>query len=183
MQARPSMHFSSTCTPPCFRLFSSVSSTPRKTPPPLPSSSPPPPLPTPSVSLRYLDDHQHVLPPAAPAPPRPRPCTTAASPGRLGAAAPPAPTAQGIKRIIWTGAFAAVTFVGAIYGAGLKTQQDYKAEKTKIIEATPEDRIAQLQARRSTLVSQRIPVQRKLDDLHARMRAADEKEKEKEKRK
>ena len=31
------------------------------------------------------------------------------------------------KRIIWTVAFAAVTIVGAIYGAGLKTQQEYKA--------------------------------------------------------
>lgn len=30
------------------------------------------------------------------------------------------------KRIVWTGAFAAVTFVGTIYGAGLKTRREYK---------------------------------------------------------
>lgn len=30
------------------------------------------------------------------------------------------------KVVIWTGAFAAVTFVGSIYGAGLKTKMEYK---------------------------------------------------------
>jgi hypothetical protein len=29
------------------------------------------------------------------------------------------------KRMVWTVAFAAVTIVGSIYGAGLKTQQEY----------------------------------------------------------
>ncbi|KXJ90589.1 hypothetical protein Micbo1qcDRAFT_205415 [Microdochium bolleyi] len=105
------------------------------------------------------------------APPPPLPASLA------GAGPAPAPAAQGLKRIIWTGAFAAVTIVGAIYGAGLKTQQEYKTEKTKIIEATPEERIAQLEARRSTLVSQRIPIQRKLDSLQDRIRAAEDKEK------
>lgn len=50
--------------------------------------------------------------------PRPPAFTAGATPRKL------TPT---IKRVIWTGAFAAVTFVGAIYGAGLKTQQEYKA--------------------------------------------------------
>lgn len=36
-------------------------------------------------------------------------------------------TVPGNKRVLWTVAFAAVTIVGAIYGAGLKTQQEYKA--------------------------------------------------------
>lgn len=30
------------------------------------------------------------------------------------------------KRMVWTGAFAAVTFVGTIYGAGLKTKLEFK---------------------------------------------------------
>lgn len=42
------------------------------------------------------------------------------------AAAAPAGVAR-FKRFIWTGAFAAVTVVGSIYGAGLKTQQEFKA--------------------------------------------------------
>ena len=37
---------------------------------------------------------------------------------------------RNFKRIIWTGAFAAIAFTGAIYGAGLKTQQEYKAVRT-----------------------------------------------------
>ncbi|KAH7029415.1 uncharacterized protein B0I36DRAFT_350301 [Microdochium trichocladiopsis] len=96
-----------------------------------------------------------------------------------GAATPPPPPSaatQGLKRIVWTGAFAAVTIVGAIYGAGLKTQQEFKAEKAKVIEATPEERIAQLETRRSALVTQRIPIQRKLDEVNERIRATEEKE-------
>lgn len=34
------------------------------------------------------------------------------------------------KGMIYAGAFGAVTFVGTIYGAGLKTQQEYKAVST-----------------------------------------------------
>ncbi|KAI1417182.1 hypothetical protein F5Y13DRAFT_81624 [Hypoxylon sp. FL1857] len=76
-----------------------------------------------------------------------------------------------LKRMIWTGAFAAVTIVGAIYGAGLKTQQEFKEEKKKIIEASPEDRIQGLEDRRAMLLRERAPLERKLDELRARMRA------------
>lgn len=53
-------------------------------------------------------------------------------------AAPPAPgsAARGSwttpKRLIWTGAFAAVTIVGSIYGVGLKTQQEYHSVSSNI---------------------------------------------------
>ncbi|KAI0848176.1 hypothetical protein F5Y00DRAFT_239335 [Daldinia vernicosa] len=76
-----------------------------------------------------------------------------------------------IKRVIWTGAFAAVTIVGAIYGAGLKTQAEFQQEKRKIVEATPEDRIRGLEARRAALVAQKAPFERKLADVRARMSA------------
>ncbi|KAI1474641.1 hypothetical protein F4774DRAFT_322944 [Daldinia eschscholtzii] len=76
-----------------------------------------------------------------------------------------------IKRLVWTGAFAAVTIVGAIYGAGLKTQSEFKQEKRKIVEATPEERIRDLEARRAALVAQKLPFERKLDQLRARMKA------------
>ncbi|CAJ2503588.1 Uu.00g109820.m01.CDS01 [Anthostomella pinea] len=82
------------------------------------------------------------------------------------------------KRMIWTGAFAAVTFVGAVYGAGLKTQQEYQAEKKQIQEAPIEDRIRGLEDRRATLVAQKIPLEWKLDALRARMRAKEMKDAE-----
>ncbi|KAI0384545.1 hypothetical protein F5Y04DRAFT_277919 [Hypomontagnella monticulosa] len=93
---------------------------------------------------------------------------------RRGAAPPPkipSSSAGGIspKRLVWTGAFAAVTIVGAIYGAGLKTQQEFHSEKQKIIESTPEDRIRDLEARRAALVTQKMPLERKLRDLRVRM--------------
>ncbi|KAI0487405.1 hypothetical protein F4859DRAFT_509972 [Xylaria cf. heliscus] len=80
------------------------------------------------------------------------------------------------KRVIWTGAFAAITIVGAIYGAGLKTQQEYQTEKKQVLEAPVEDRIAILEARRAQLVAQRRPLERKLEGL--RLRVQKEKEKE-----
>jgi len=124
----------------------------------------------------------HLPPPSRPVrahvPPLPPPPATplrAPPPGGAGAS-------PGLKRVIYTGAFAAVTIVGAIYGAGLKTQEEFKAEKTKIIEATPEQRIAQLEARRSALVSQRIPIQRKLDEVQERIRVAEDKEQQQKRR-
>ncbi|KAF7533052.1 hypothetical protein G7054_g7419 [Neopestalotiopsis clavispora] len=80
------------------------------------------------------------------------------------------------KRIIWTVAFAAVTIVGAIYGAGLKTQQEYKAEKQQIIESTTEDRISDLENRRALLMNSRMPLERKLNALQARMKAKEAEE-------
>ncbi|KAI8957088.1 hypothetical protein F5Y11DRAFT_352916 [Daldinia sp. FL1419] len=106
-----------------------------------------------------------------PAPPTP---TSNPSSSKL----PPSGGISGItiKRLIWTGAFAAVTIVGAIYGAGLKTQSEFKQEKRKIVEATPEDRIADLEARRAALVAQKMPFERKLVDLRARMKAQEGKD-------
>ncbi|OTB07348.1 hypothetical protein M426DRAFT_8725 [Hypoxylon sp. CI-4A] len=86
-------------------------------------------------------------------------------------AKPPPPAGPNLKRLIWTGAFAAITIVGAIYGAGLKTQQEYKQEKQKIVEASVEDRVRNLEQRRAALVTQRAPLERKLAELQARIRA------------
>ncbi|KAI1803703.1 hypothetical protein F4811DRAFT_523935 [Daldinia bambusicola] len=76
-----------------------------------------------------------------------------------------------LKRVVWTGAIAAVTIVGAIYGAGLKTRSEFRQEKQKVIEAAPEERIRDLEARRAALVAQKRPFERKLADLRARMKA------------
>ncbi|KAI1392187.1 uncharacterized protein F4822DRAFT_425398 [Hypoxylon trugodes] len=75
------------------------------------------------------------------------------------------------RKLVWTGAFAAITIVGAIYGAGLKTQQEFKQEKQQIIESTPEDRIRDLETRRAMLVKQKMPLERKLVALRERMKA------------
>ncbi|KAI0395174.1 hypothetical protein F5Y17DRAFT_218721 [Xylariaceae sp. FL0594] len=78
------------------------------------------------------------------------------------------------KVVIYTAAFAAVTIVGAIYGAGLKTQQEYKAEKRQIIQATPEERVRVLESRRAALVAERLPLERKLEELRRRVRRDEE---------
>ncbi|KAI1495805.1 hypothetical protein F5X99DRAFT_103262 [Biscogniauxia marginata] len=78
-----------------------------------------------------------------------------------------------MKRMIWTGAFAAVAIAGAIYGAGLKTQQEYKAEKKQIIETSVENRVRDLEERRAGLVAQRLPIERKLGELRTRIRESE----------
>ncbi|KAI1445208.1 hypothetical protein F5Y02DRAFT_418260 [Annulohypoxylon stygium] len=83
----------------------------------------------------------------------------------------PHPPRFAFRAKVLTGAFAAVAVVGAIYGAGLKTQQEYKTEKRQIVEASVEDRIQGLEGRRATLLAQRRPIERKLDDVRARIRA------------
>ncbi|KAI0105769.1 hypothetical protein GGR51DRAFT_571735 [Nemania sp. FL0031] len=82
------------------------------------------------------------------------------------------------KRMIWTGAFAAVTIVGSIYGAGLKTQQEYHAEKKQILESSVEERIQTLEARRAQLMSQRRPLEQKLDQLRLRVQKQEQERKE-----
>ncbi|KAI1813156.1 hypothetical protein GGS20DRAFT_496324 [Poronia punctata] len=79
------------------------------------------------------------------------------------------------KRLIWTGAFAAVTIVGAIYGAGLKTQQEYKTEKKKFIETPPEERIRTLEERRAALVTTKRPLEKKLGELRLRVQEQEKK--------
>ncbi|KAI2639428.1 hypothetical protein GGS21DRAFT_488373 [Xylaria nigripes] len=87
---------------------------------------------------------------------------------------PPASSWNMPKRMIWTGAFAAVTIVCSIYGAGLKAQQEYRAEKKKIIEAPPEERIRELEARRAKLMTQRRPLEQKLEELRLRIEKENE---------
>ncbi|GAP89919.1 hypothetical protein SAMD00023353_4400230 [Rosellinia necatrix] len=73
------------------------------------------------------------------------------------------------KRMIWTGAFAVVTIISAIYGAGLKAKQEFHAEKKTILEAPVEERIRVLEEHRSQLVNQRRPLERKLEQLRLRV--------------
>ncbi|TPX14946.1 uncharacterized protein E0L32_005055 [Thyridium curvatum] len=99
--------------------------------------------------------------------------------------AAPGPAAARLRRYVYTGAFAAITIAGTIYGAGLKTQQEVKVtrplnsgsthpctqERQKIVEATAEDKIAMLEDRKKALILQKAPLDRKLEALRERMRA------------
>ncbi|KAK4200156.1 hypothetical protein QBC40DRAFT_265333 [Triangularia verruculosa] len=73
------------------------------------------------------------------------------------------------KRLIWTGAFAATTFTGAIYGAGLKTQQEWKQEKQKIQELTTDEKVAMLENSKGELWKQKVSLEQKLREVRARM--------------
>lgn len=73
------------------------------------------------------------------------------------------------KRLIWTGAFAAVTIVGSIYGVGLKTQQEYHSEKQQILESPVEERILSLEGRRAQLVNLKRPLEKKREELRLRL--------------
>ncbi|KAK6587240.1 hypothetical protein PZA11_000530 [Diplocarpon coronariae] len=75
---------------------------------------------------------------------------------------------QKIRRIVWTGAIAAVTVAGTWYGAGLKTQSETKQKAAKSREATAEERIAQLEEQRCGLVAKRLGLEKKLKELELR---------------
>ncbi|KAI9791355.1 MAG: hypothetical protein M1835_000372 [Candelina submexicana] len=75
---------------------------------------------------------------------------------------------QRIKRIILTGAIAAITATGAWYGAGLKTRQEFKQEIQARRDATPAEKIAQLESARGSLLARRSGLERKIADLEAR---------------
>ncbi|KAI0162223.1 hypothetical protein GGR57DRAFT_453442 [Xylariaceae sp. FL1272] len=106
---------------------------------------------------------------------RPPPRRTPRPPPPQGSAKVPAISISGLtlKRVIWTGAFAAVTVVGAIYGAGLKSQQEFKAEKRQIIQESPEQRIRALEHRRAQLLMARLPLERKLEKVRRRVEEED----------
>ncbi|KAK3996301.1 hypothetical protein QBC44DRAFT_318650 [Cladorrhinum sp. PSN332] len=76
------------------------------------------------------------------------------------------------KAMLWTGLFAACTITGTFYGAGLKTQQEWKAEKQKVQEATIDERVSMLESRRSELVRQKNEIDSKIAEIRKRIDAA-----------
>lgn len=97
---------------------------------------------------------------------------------------------QKIRRIVWTGAIAAVTATGAWYGAGLKTRSEIKQvwsaptrwlamilmqdwqKQEKQREATPAEKIAQLEEQRGGLIAKRLGLERKIKELEMRANGA-----------
>lgn len=80
-------------------------------------------------------------------------------------------TQQAVRRWIMTGAVAAVTITGTIYGAGLKGDQEIKQKKREILQATPEERIAQLEVARAELVLKKNEMERKIAMFAERRKA------------
>ncbi|PSR84461.1 hypothetical protein BD289DRAFT_261935 [Coniella lustricola] len=76
---------------------------------------------------------------------------------------------QTFRRVIITGAVALITAVGAITGARLKSDSEAAQQAEKIQETSLDERIEMLEDRRAQLVTAKIPVERKLADLQARM--------------
>ncbi|KAL1836105.1 hypothetical protein VTJ49DRAFT_5565 [Mycothermus thermophilus] len=72
------------------------------------------------------------------------------------------------RRIIWTVAFAAVIITGTIYGAGLKTQREWKTEKEKVEQLSADQRIALLEQHRADLMRQKREIEAKLAEVRAR---------------
>ncbi|KAF2873272.1 hypothetical protein BDV95DRAFT_490267 [Massariosphaeria phaeospora] len=84
------------------------------------------------------------------------------------------PTPQTVRRWILTGAVTAITMTGTIYGAGLKSRQESHQEHKQILEATPEQRIAQLEAVRTELVRSKTEIERKMAQQTAHRRQREE---------
>jgi len=88
-----------------------------------------------------------------------------------------------VRRIVLTGAVAAITATGTWYGAGLKTQQERKQvsgiafvelsehilitlkDNKATLEAAATDQLAQMEALRAQLVNRRDELQAKIDQL------------------
>ncbi|KAH6668191.1 hypothetical protein B0J14DRAFT_566740 [Halenospora varia] len=79
---------------------------------------------------------------------------------------------QKIRRIVWTGAIASVTMVGAWYGAGLKIQSEQKTAAEQILEASPAQKIAQLEERRGELIAKRLGLEKKIRQVEMRANGA-----------
>ncbi|KAK3298158.1 uncharacterized protein B0H64DRAFT_384274 [Chaetomium fimeti] len=106
-------------------------------------------------------------------PPPPASSSTSSSSSTTTAAKTKDEATQKTRRIILTLAFAAVTFTGTIYGAGLKTQQEWKAEKKKVQEATVDDKVAMLERQKLDMLRQKTEIEGKLAEIRARMRERD----------
>jgi len=79
---------------------------------------------------------------------------------------------QKIRRFVWTVSIAAVTATGAWYGAGLKMRHEANEVVQKRREATPAEKIAQLEEQRSGLIAKRLGLERKIVELEARKNGA-----------
>ncbi|KAF2622674.1 hypothetical protein BU25DRAFT_300362, partial [Macroventuria anomochaeta] len=81
------------------------------------------------------------------------------------------PQVQAIRRWIMTGAVAAITVTGTIYGAGLKTDREVKQERKRYQQATPEEIISQLEIARDDLMMKKKEMERKIAGFQEKKKA------------
>ncbi|KAK3311490.1 uncharacterized protein B0T15DRAFT_508044 [Chaetomium strumarium] len=96
------------------------------------------------------------------------------SPSAAAATGPKAGLLPKWKYMIISVSFAAVVITGTVYGAGLKAQQEYKAEKKKVQEATLEEKVALLEQHKADLLRQKAKIEAKLAEVRARIKASPE---------
>ncbi|OHF03326.1 hypothetical protein CORC01_01379 [Colletotrichum orchidophilum] len=77
-----------------------------------------------------------------------------------------------------TAGCAAIIFTGATYGAGLKTQKEWKEERQSFWGSPYDEQISLLQGQRGRLVSERRNWERKLEYLDERIKEREEKKPE-----
>ncbi|CBX93036.1 predicted protein [Plenodomus lingam JN3] len=77
-------------------------------------------------------------------------------------------TPQTVRRWILTGAVAAITVTGSIYGATLKSDIEVHKRRKQILEATPEEQIETLDIARAQLVSKKNELERKIEGFRER---------------
>ncbi|KAK5175245.1 uncharacterized protein LTR77_000382 [Saxophila tyrrhenica] len=74
-------------------------------------------------------------------------------------------TPQSLRRYTLTASVTAITVTGALYGAGLKTRQEHKQEKSAALEASPAEKLEHLEVSKTKLLRQRAELQSKIDRL------------------
>lgn len=121
----------------------------------LPPRSTPKPASSPKASTR-------TPAPASPAPTATPPPTTTTS------SSSPSGTFK-FRLLVLTGAVALTVIVGAITGAQLKQDRDTVRYAQEARETPIEEQIATLEERRASLVALKMPLERKLQNLRARM--------------
>lgn len=74
-----------------------------------------------------------------------------------------------LRTVILTGSVALITVVGAITGARLKSDNETVQKQQDYIELSLDERIAELEKRRLSLMAAKRPLERKLETLRGRM--------------
>ncbi|EGY20700.1 uncharacterized protein VDAG_10329 [Verticillium dahliae VdLs.17] len=85
------------------------------------------------------------------------------------------PGARKVRAGVIAACFAAVVFTGAIYGAGIKTQQEWTEKRGQFRQSPLSEQISVLESQRQGLVEQRATLTNKLAAFEARVRERDAK--------
>ncbi|CRK28914.1 hypothetical protein HYQ45_007465 [Verticillium longisporum] len=85
------------------------------------------------------------------------------------------PGARKVRAGVIAACFAAVVFTGAIYGAGIKTQQEWTEKRGQFRQSPLSEQISVLESQRRGLVEQRDALMNKLAAFETRVRERDAK--------